>query len=89
MDPGKKSIFPGKFSKKIPFVRQFHKKIHFSRQISVKFDFYRQIFKQIRFFSGNFTKNFDFPGKNWPLILLGKLFYFSSKVTTIEHTSCT
>ena len=49
-------------------------------------------------FSGNFTKDFDFPGKNWSFILsgqlylfigLGKLFYFSSKGTTFEHTSCT
>jgi len=31
-----------------------------------KFDFSRQISEKFQFFSGNFTKNFDFTGKNWP-----------------------
>jgi len=75
----------------------------FSRQISKKIDFIRQFYKNISIspgkfsfsknfnFSGNFKKKFDFPGKNWPFLqlFLGKLFYFSSKVTTFEHTFCT
>jgi len=57
--------------------------------------------RKISIFSGNFTKNSIFPGK-FPKftkfsifqakithLLLGRLFYFSSKVTTFEHTSCT
>jgi len=47
-------------------------------------------FRKISIFSGNFTKKSIFHEKNGHLQqLLGKLFYFSSKVTTYEHTSCT
>src|SRR6218665_1700001 len=55
---------------------------------------------QISIFPGKFPKNFnffrqfktkfDFQAKISHLqLLLVKLFYFSSKVTTFEHTSCT
>src|SRR6218665_903477 len=55
-----------------------------------EFDFSRQLSKKLRFFSGNFTKKINFPGKiGYLQELLGKLFYFSSNVTTFEHTSCT
>ena len=47
-------------------------------------------------FPWNFPQKFDFPGKNFRLPIqnsylrpqLDKLFYFSSKVTTFEHTYC-
>jgi len=42
-------------------------------------------FGKFRFFQGNVTKNSVFQAK----IGLGKLVYFSSKVTTLEYTSCT
>src|SRR6218665_427626 len=79
-DPGlKKSNFPGKFMK--------------------NFDFFSCNFIKYSIFPGKFPKNFDsfgqchkkfdFPGKIGHLQqLLKKLFYFSSKVTTFEHTSC-
>src|SRR6218665_1949620 len=78
------------------FVKQFHKKIQFSqanfgffRKFHKKFDFSRQISKKPQFFR-QFKKNLDFQAKFAHLQLLpGKLLYFSSKVTTIEHTSCT
>src|SRR6218665_2928173 len=55
------------------------KNIEFCRQISENFDFFTQL------------KKFDFPSKKIVHLQLplGKLFYFSSKVTTFEHTSCT
>src|SRR6218665_1387686 len=71
-------------------------KIDFSRQISEKFQFqkknrfFQANFRQISAFSGHFTKSSIFKAKiRHLLLLLGKLFYFSSKVTTFEHTSCT
>src|SRR6218665_1202915 len=79
----------GSGSKNFDFYRQISEKfqifqailqknIEFSRQISENFDFFRQLKKLI------------FQGKNFHLQLpLAKLFYFSSKVTTFEHTSCT
>jgi len=91
VDPVKKnSIFPGKFQRNFDFFSQFHKKIDFSRHI----------FAKISIFSGKFSKNFDFYVIFNKLsiiqaniahlqLLLGKLFYFSSKVITFEHTSCT
>jgi len=73
----KKSIFPGKFPKNFG---QFHEEIDFSRQISKKF----------RFFQAISQKKFDFKAKIGHLQqLLGKLLYFSSKVTTFKETSCT
>jgi len=55
------------------------------------FDFYREISEKFRFFSGNLKKNISvYQAKIGHLQLpLGKLFYFSSKVTTFEHTSST
>src|SRR6218665_3721655 len=72
------------------------KKINFSKQISEKFRFFSPNFTQIstspeKFqknleFSGNFTKNSIFQAKIGHLQqLLGKLFYFSSKVITFEN----
>src|SRR6218665_3218054 len=63
-----------------------------------EFDFYRQIFENFQFFQAILQKNIEFfrqlkksifQAKNCPFrdIPLGKLFYFSSKVTTFEHTS--
>src|SRR6218665_1186199 len=53
------------------------KKFDFSRQISENFDFFRQFH----------TKNSIFQAKIDRLqLLLGKLFYFSSKVNTLELT---
>src|SRR6218665_1382944 len=55
-----------------------------------KFRFFSGKFSKHFAFSGNFTKNSPFQAKIDHLqLLLGKLFYFSSKVTTLEHTSCT
>src|SRR6218665_3944917 len=55
------------------------KNIEFCRQISENFDFFQAI-KKIRF-SKQKIVHLHLP--------LSKLFYFSSKVTTFEHTSCT
>src|SRR6218665_4183917 len=76
--------------KKFDFYRQIFEKfqlfqailqknIEFCRQISENFDFFRQL------------KKFNFPNQKVVHLQLplGKLFYFSSKVTTFEHTSCT
>ena len=83
-----------RFSRKIStFHRQFHTKNRFFRGnfrkllifqvILKKVDFSRQIFEKFRFFR-------QFPGKIGCLqLFLGKSFYFSSNVTTFEHTSCT
>jgi len=74
------SISPGKFPKYFNFFKAIsQKKLIFPGKFHKNFDFFRQ-----------FHKNFDFSGKIGHLqLLLGKLFYFSSKVTTFEHTSCT
>src|SRR6218665_1897212 len=72
------SIFTGKFPKNFNFFRQFYKRI----------SSFAGKFPKILIFSGN--KKIDFPSKKVHLQLpLGKLFYFSSKVTTFEicHTS--
>src|SRR6218665_1789695 len=46
-------------------------------------------FRKISIFSGNFKKISNFQAKiGYLQLFLGKLFYFSSKVTTFEHTSC-
>src|SRR6218665_3675756 len=75
----KNSIFTDKFPIKVDFFRKFHKKIDFPGKFPKTFDFFRQ-----------FKKNYIFQAKISHLQLpLGKLLYFSSKVTTFEHTSCT
>jgi len=55
------------------------------------FDFSGNL-KKNRLFQENFQKISNFSGKNWSFtaicLLLGRLFYLSSKVTTFEHTSC-
>jgi len=51
-----------------------------------------QIFGKISIFSGILLKNFDFSGKNCSFTAISEqiiLGYFSSKVTTFEHSSCT
>ena len=63
------------------------KKFDFSRQISENFRFFQKISKKITI--RQFQKNFALPKIGHLQLLLGKLFYFSSKVTTFEHTSCT
>src|SRR6218665_69502 len=80
------SICPGKFSKNFEFFWQ----------ISEKFRFFQANFHKISNFYGKFSKNFDFFRQfhkkfrfSWQKIahlqlLLGKLFYFASKVTTFE-----
>src|SRR6218665_2490887 len=73
-------IFPGSFSKKLIFSGNFTKNFNFSRQISKRFRFLQPIFSKISIFQGKIGHL---------QLLLGKLFYFSSKVTTLEHTSCT
>src|SRR6218665_3891749 len=56
-----------------------------------KIKFSRQILENFNFFQAFSHKSFDFfQAKIGHLqLLLGKLFYFSTKVTTFEHTSCT
>src|SRR6218665_1281770 len=72
-------LFSGNFIKKSIFLRKFSKNFDFSREISRKSRFL-----------GNFTKISIFHAKiGYLQLFLGKLFYFSSKVTTFEHTSCT
>ena len=67
------------------------KKFDFSRQISEKFRFFQAHFRKISSFSGN-LKKISISRQKLPIyrlqLLLGKLFYFSSKVTTFEHTFC-
>src|SRR6218665_919812 len=77
VDPGQKISIPtGKFPKNFNFFRQFYKRI----------SSFPGKFPKILIFSGN--KKIDFPSKKVHLQLpLEKLFYFSSKVTTFEHTS--
>src|SRR6218665_901146 len=55
---------------------------------SKTFNFSNQISEKFRFFHLISQKKFDFPGKIGHLqLLLGKVFYFSSKVNTFEHIS--
>src|SRR6218665_3329761 len=81
VDPGQKiSISTGKFPKKFQYFQAIlQKNIEFCRKISENFDFFQAI-KKIRF-SKQKIVHLQLP--------LAKLFYFSSKVTTFEHTSCT
>src|SRR6218665_423761 len=63
------------------------------------FNFFRQFYKRILSFPGKFPEililqainKFRFSKQKIVHLQLplGKLFYFSSKVTTFEHTSCT
>src|SRR6218665_394406 len=88
---GLKSGGRGSMSQKFQFFQTNFRKISiFSGNFTKNFDFSRQNFRKISIFSRNFTKCFDFYGEMSHLQqLLGKLFYFSSKVTTFEHTFCT
>jgi len=72
------------------FFRQISENFDFSGSFTQKIDFLQVNFLKILIFSGNFTKILIFHAKIGHLqLLLVKLFYFSSKVTTFEHTSCT
>src|SRR6218665_2725664 len=73
-------FFPSKFSKNFNFFKQFHKKFDFSRQISEKFQCFQAVSQTILNFQAKI---------GYLQLLLGKLFYFSSKVTIFEYTSCT
>src|SRR6218665_432234 len=71
------------------------KKFRFSREISEKFRFFQAIiFIKKSIFRTNLfqaipQKNSIFQAKiGYLQLFLGKLFYFSSKVTTFEHTFC-
>jgi len=78
--------------KKIDFLSEFPKiSISFQAISHTKIRFFQANFRKILIFLGNFTKNFDFTAAKIGhlQLLLGKLFYFSSEVTTFEHTSCT
>src|SRR6218665_1056256 len=78
VDPGQKNVdFYRQISEKFQFFQAIlQKNIEFCRQISGNFDFFRKLKKLI------------FQAKKVHLQLpLGKLFYFSLKVTTFEHTS--
>src|SRR6218665_1423996 len=79
VDPGQKKFdFYRQISEKFQFFQAIlQKNIEFCRQISENFDFFRQL--KIRF-SKQKIVHLQLP--------LAKLFYFSSKVTTFEHTSC-
>src|SRR6218665_1215749 len=81
VDPGQKNFdFYRQIFEKFQFFQQIlQKNIEFCRQISENFDFFRQLKKFG--FSKQKIVHLQLP--------LGKLFYFSSKVTTFEHTSCT
>jgi len=75
------------------------KNFDFSRQIFEKFRFFQNISQKNLIFPSKFRKNFHFQAISQKIsileakvahlqLLVGKLFYFSSKVTTFEHT-CT
>jgi len=101
VDPGQKNFdFYRKISEKFRFLQAISQKIwifpgkylknlDFSRQICKKIDFLQANFKKSDF-SGNLKTISSFQAKIAHLqLLLGKFFYFSSKVATFEHTSCT
>src|SRR6218665_3128332 len=76
------------------FLANFRKMLIFSGNFTKEFRFFQATyfvsFREISILSSNFTKKFDFPGKNWSFTANScKLFYFSSKITTSKHTSCT
>src|SRR6218665_2214918 len=81
VDPGQKNFdFYRQLSEKFQFFQAIlQKNIEFCRQISENFDFFQAIKKLV--FSSKKIVHLQLP--------LGKLFYFSSKVTTFERTSCT
>jgi len=77
----KKSIFPSKFPKNFDFfLASSPKDFDFSRQISEKFRVFHAISQNISISQAKIGHL---------QLLFGKLFYFSSKVTTFEHTFCT
>jgi len=79
----KKSIFSGYFAKQI---------LIFQGKFLKNFDFSGNLTKNISIFQAKFSNDLFsvHPDKTGRLqLLLGKLFYFSSKVTTFEHTFCT
>src|SRR6218665_2392500 len=86
---GLKSGGRGSGSNNFDFYRQISEKFQFFQAILQKnIEFCRQIFENFDFFKQ--LKKSIFQAKNVHLQLpLAKLFYFSSKVTTFEHTSCT
>jgi len=76
--------------KKIRYFQANFRKNRFFQAISQTISIFPGKFPKFLIFSGNFTNFIDFPSKIGHLqLLLGKLFYFSSKVTTLERTSCT
>ena len=89
-------IFSRQFHKKMVFQANFWKISIFQANFFTNFGFSKEIFEKFRFFSGKFSKEFKFFRQLKKSIfqaktahfqlLLGKLFYFSSKVNTFEHT---
>src|SRR6218665_2513122 len=68
------------------------KNFDFFQAISQKFLIFEANFEKFRFVFRQFKENSIFQAKIGHLGLqlpVGKLFYFSAKVTTFEHTSCT
>ena len=79
------------FTKKFDFSRQIFEKISFFpgnfRKISI---FFRQMFEEFRFLRQFLNIISIFQAKIAHLqLLLGKLFYYFSRVSAFEHTSCT
>ena len=81
---GLKSGSRGSGSNKFRFFQANLKKIRFFQAISI--DFTRQISEKNSIYSGNKKLNFQANIAHLQL-LLGKLFFFSSKIITFEHTS--
>ena len=92
----KRFDFSRQISKEFRLFRQFHKKSIFQG----KFSIFSGNFTKISIFQCKFPKNFDFLSNftkisifqatiGYLQLFLGKLFYFTSNVTTFEHTSCT
>jgi len=86
----KKFRFSKKCLKNFDFFQAISQKIDFSGKFTKNFDFSGN-FTKLSIFQGKFPKNFQFLGNfiGYLQLFLGKLFYFFSKVTTFEHTSCT
>src|SRR6218665_371587 len=74
------SIFPGKFQRNFDLSGNFTKNFDFPRQTFEKFRLFQAIFKKVSIFHAKIAHL---------QLLLGKLFYFLSKVITFEHTFCT
>src|SRR6218665_3159705 len=75
--------------KKFRFLQANFRKISiFSGNFTKEYRVLQANFRKFCFFRQ--LKKIDFPSKKVHLqLLLAKLFYFSSKVTAFEHTSCT